>query len=213
MKKIRIWDWPTRLIHWLLVALVFFSWGSAEYGHLDLHRYSGYTILGLLVFRLYWGFVGSDTARFFVFVKGPSGIAKYLRSPRADSVVGHNPLGALSVLALLMLLIAQVTLGLFAVDIDGLESGPLSHLVSFDGGRACAEAHEIVFNVLLGFIALHVAAILFYAIARRVNLVTPMLTGKTIASDDVQAGNVSAPLTRVVVGIAIAAAIVWAIVY
>src|SRR5215831_5391412 len=80
MQRILVWDWPTRLVHWLLVALVSFSWGSAEYEHMDLHRYSGYTILGLLVFRLYWGFFGSATARFKNFVKGPSTIANYTRS-------------------------------------------------------------------------------------------------------------------------------------
>src|SRR5262249_5537036 len=124
MQRILIWDWPTRLVHWLLVALVFFSWGAAEYQHMDLHRYSGYTILGLLVFRLYWGIAGSETARFANFVKGPRAVADYLRSKTKS--IGHNPLGALSVVALLTLLVAQVALGLFSVDVDGLESGPLS---------------------------------------------------------------------------------------
>ncbi len=210
MDRIRIWDWPTRLIHWVLVALVFFSWGSAKYGHLDLHRYSGYTVLGLLAFRIYWGIVGSHTARFANFVKGPAAIAGYLRAP--TNSVGHNPLGALSVVALLGLLIAQVTLGLFSVDIDGLESGPLSHWVSFETGRLCAKAHELVFDTLLWFIALHVVAVLFYQVVKRDNLIGPMITGSKRRMDAMSAPVISAPLLKVAIGIAIAGALVWAVV-
>jgi len=227
--RIRIWDWPTRLIHWLLVALVFFSWGSAEYGHLDLHRYSGYTVLGLLAFRLYWGFFGSATARFANFVKGPGAVLDYIREQRASnpralseprayslqpgaSAPGHNPLGGWSVVALFALLITQVALGLFAVDIDGLESGPLSYLVSFDMGRACAKTHRFVFNTLLVLVALHIAAILFYLVLRRDNLILPMITGKkSVPTSDAQV-DAAAPFLRVALGLIIAAAVVWAIV-
>jgi cytochrome b len=209
MQRIRIWDWPTRLVHWLLVALVFFSWGSAKYQHMDLHRYSGYTVLGLLMFRLYWGFVGSDTARFSRFIKGPSSVLAYLRAP--STIIGHNPLGALSVMVLLALLIAQVTLGLFAVDIDGLESGPLSYLVSFETGRASAKLHANVFNFLLGFIALHVAAIFYYLLVRRDNLIGPMVTGNKLVPESAQATAVSTPLLRFLIGVAIAGGLVWLI--
>jgi cytochrome b len=209
--RIHVWDWPTRLVHWLLVALVFFSWGSAEYHHMDLHRYSGYTVLGLLVFRLYWGIFGSDTARFANFVKGPRAIANYLRSSTAH-FVGHNPLGALSVVALLALLLTQVAFGLFAVDTDGLESGPLSYLVSFDAGRIAAKVHGGVFNVLLGLIVLHIVAILFYLIFKRNNLVAPMITGRKSLATDAPSVAMKPSLLRVAVGVVLAAAIVWTIV-
>jgi cytochrome b len=206
MRRILVWDWPTRLIHWLMVLLVFFSWGSAEYGQLELHRYSGYVLTGLLAFRIYWGFAGSETARFSRFLKGPKAVAAYLKSP--TPTLGHNPLGALSVIVLLALLIAQVTLGMFAVDIDGIESGPLSHWVSFDTGRAAADAHDIVFDVLLWLIVLHVVAVLYYLTIRRNNLIGPMFTGKKTL-DTASEPMVSAPLPRVLIGIVLAVGVVW----
>jgi cytochrome b len=166
-----------------------------------------------LAFRIYWGLFGSETARFSKFVKGPAAISAYLKSPAGvPKPIGHNPLGAISVVFMLFLLIAQVVLGLFTVDIDGLESGPLSHLVTFDQGRACAEAHEFVFNVLLGMIALHVAAILYYWIFKRDNLIAPMITGNKEIPTESTFAAVSAPLMKVAIGIAIAGAVVWAVI-
>jgi cytochrome b len=175
--RVRVWDLPTRITHWVLVLLVATSWWSADSHHMDYHRYSGYGLLGLLVFRVYWGIFGSHTARFSHFVKGPRIIWRYVRARAHHASPGHNPLGALSVLGLLGLLLSQVTLGLFSVDVDGVESGPWSRFVSFEVGRACAHCHHAVFNVLLGFIALHLGAVLFYWIVKRDNLVGPMLTG------------------------------------
>lgn len=174
--RVRIWDLPVRLVHWSLVLLVPFSWWSATYDHLPWHRLSGYTILGLLVFRLIWGVVGSQTARFASFVRGPAAIVAYVRG-RGGAYLGHTPLGGLSVLALLASLILQVSLGLFSVDQDGFEAGPLSHFVSFEQGRAIASLHELNFYGLLGLIALHLGAIAFYRLRRR-DLIGPMLTGK-----------------------------------
>lgn len=203
-----VWDLPVRLFHWLIVAAICVSWWSAEYRLMNVHRYSGYTLLGLLVFRLYWGVVGSPTARFAQFVRGPASVASYFRDPTVHAAPGHNPLGGWSVVAMLALLIAQVTIGLFVTDIDGLESGPLSYLVSFDTSRTLAEAHEIIFNVLLALIALHVAAILFYLIARRTNLIGAMFTGRRSA----RAGAPSvklASLWRIWPGVALALIAVW----
>jgi cytochrome b len=211
MIRIRIWDLPTRLVHWLLVALIAFSWWSAENHEMEYHRYSGYALLGVLVFRIYWGFFGSVTARFSQFVKGPRALLQYFRAGVAKQSLGHNPLGALSILALLILLFTQIGLGLFAVDVDGLESGPLSYLVSFDVGRACADVHEVVFNILMLVITLHVGAILFYAFFKRDNLLGPMITGKKEVTTEVQAPEVSAPFLRVVVGVALAGAVVWGV--
>ncbi|HEY5808433.1 MAG TPA: cytochrome b/b6 domain-containing protein [Povalibacter sp.] len=213
--RIQIWDVPIRLAHWLMVILIAVSWWTAENGQLEYHRYSGYTLLGLLVFRIYWGFAGSATARFANFVKGPKSIALYLKqlprrvSEHSVSVPGHNPLGALSVLALLLLLLAQVSLGLFAVDVDGIESGPLSHLVSFETGRACAEVHETLFNVLLAIIALHIAAVLFYFFYKRDNLITAMIHGKRVVATDAEIAPVRTPRVPFVIGVILAAGVVW----
>ena len=178
--RARLWDGPTRLVHWSLVALVGFAWWSAEAGHLEWHRWSGYGVLGLIVFRLIWGFAGSASARFAGFVRGPGATLAYVRTlgrrTRIDAP-GHNPLGALSVLAILAALIVQVATGLFAVDIDGIESGPLSDRVSFDTGRMLAEWHQLSFTVLKILVALHLAAVFFYLIYKRANLIGPMITG------------------------------------
>jgi len=209
--RARVWDLPTRLFHWLLVVLVALSWWSAETHRMELHRYAGYAVLGLLVFRGFWGFAGSSTARFSGFVKGPAATLAYVRTlskRKPSESVGHNPLGALSVLALLAALICLVTFGLFAVDIDGLESGPLSQYVDFDTGRAFAELHETSFNVLLVLIALHLAALAFYLVYKRENLVRPMVLGWrtfTGAIPEVR----FAPIWRAVIGVVIAVAAAW----
>lgn len=179
-----VWDLPTRLFHWLLVGLIAFSWWSAEEHEDQLHIWSGLAVLTLLVFRLLWGLFGSSTARFAGFVRGPSGIRAYLRGEWRG--IGHNPLGALSVVALLGLLAFQVALGLVASDEDGLMQGPLSHLVGVEASEQAAELHEAMFNVLLVFIGLHVAAILFYALVRRKNLVRPMISGRARIADGVE---------------------------
>jgi cytochrome b len=195
--KTLIWDLPTRLFHWLLAALVAFSWWSHE-DHLDWHRISGIGIAGLLVFRLWWGVAGSSTARFTSFLKGPRGVIAYLKGGAAGAP-GHNPLGGWSVAAMLLALIAQVGLGLFSVDEDGFESGPLAKYVSFDTGRAAAGAHEIVFTILLGLIVLHLLAIGWYA-ARKQNLVGPMITGHGAIAEGAEAP-MMAPVWRLLIGL------------
>jgi len=203
-----VWDIPVRLLHWLIVACVAVSWWSAEYRVMDVHLYSGYTLLGLLVFRLYWGLFGSPTARFAQFVRGPRAIAAYLRERTGPEVPGHNPLGGWSVIAMLVLLLTQVGVGLFVTDVDGLESGPLSYLVSFDTSRTLADVHEIVFNVLLALIALHIVAVLFYLIARRTNLIGAMITGRRRAHE-IRGPVTLASLWRVWPGVALALIAVW----
>ncbi len=171
-----VWDLPTRIFHWTIVLLVPFLWWSAEEGRMDLHIPAGIAMFGLLVFRLLWGLIGGSTARFAGFVRGPRALRDHL-ARRAGPVAGHSPLGALSVIAMLLALAAQVGLGLFATDEDGLASGPLAHLVSYDLSEQLTEIHETWFNLLAALIALHVAAILFYLVARRRNLTRAMVLG------------------------------------
>lgn len=205
--EVRVWDWPVRLTHWLFVFCLVVSWWSAEQRAMDWHRYSGYALLGLLIFRIYWGFAGSSSARFSTFVLGPRDVVSYVRGVRQHVAAGHNPLGGWSVAAMLTLMLAQVSIGLFVSDVDGLESGPLSHLVSFDASRTLAEVHDIVFNVILGLVALHIAAVLFYLLAKRDNLIVAMLTGRRRNVSLTSMTRV--PAWRVIPGIALAVGVVW----
>jgi cytochrome b len=212
-QRLRIWDGPVRLSHWLIVALIPFSWWSAEAGQLEWHRWSGYALLAIVLFRIGWGFWGSDTARFGNFVRGFAAIGAYARGLVAGKTAanaGHNPLGGWSVLLMILFLLTQTILGLFSVDVDGIESGPLAVFLSFDQGRLAAEAHGIVFNILLGLIGLHLLAVLFYALVKRDNLVGPMFTGaKTFAAPAPSAPRI-APSWRALVLFACAAAIAFA---
>ncbi|HEY1145442.1 MAG TPA: cytochrome b/b6 domain-containing protein [Allosphingosinicella sp.] len=205
---IRVWDLPVRLVHWLMVLLIPFSWWSAENDEMSLHRLSGYVLLGLLLFRLVWGFVGSEPARFSRFVRGPAAVRRYLRGDRAGLALGHNPLGGWSVVAMFAVLALQIVFGLFSVDEDGLESGPLSYLVSFETGRTMHELHHNNFWLLLGLILVHVAAILWYLLVRRDNLIAAMITGRTrgSAGDDSPA---MAPSWRAPIVLLAAAAVAW----
>lgn len=184
--KDKVWDLPLRLFHWALVLLVAFSWWTAENDRDELHIWSGFAILFLLLFRILWGFFGSSTARFSAFVRGPAALFTYLRSGFRWTVAGHTPLGALSVLALLAMLILQVSTGLVSTDEDGLVSGPLAQLVSFDTSEAAQDLHEDSFDILLILIGLHVAAILLYRLALGLNLLGPMITGKADLASGVE---------------------------
>ena len=176
-----VWDLPVRLFHWTLVGLIAFSWWSAENDRIEWHLWSGLGVMSLLIFRLLWGVFGSSTARFGSFVRGPRAVLDYLRRPREWRGIGHTPLGALSVVALLLLLLVQVSLGLVMSDEDGVVSGPLNRLVSFDTAERAGELHELLFNVLLALTALHVAAILFYRLVLGKRLTGAMITGRTLA--------------------------------
>ena len=173
----KVWDLPVRLVHWLLAALIGFSWWSAENHHSDWHIWSGFGILTLLLFRLLWGVFGSSTARFANFVRGPRALRDYLRGRWTG--IGHSPLGALSVVALLAALAVQVGLGLIAEDEDGLYTGPLYRLVSIDASDWARELHETWFNAILGLVILHIAAILYYRLRGR-RLTKPMITGRAV---------------------------------
>ncbi|CCW17896.1 Cytochrome b [Sphingobium indicum BiD32] len=202
-----VWDLPVRLFHWALVLLIGFSWWSAENYHMDWHRLSGQAVLFLIAFRLIWGVVGSDTARFAHFLKGPRAIRVYLADRNAPAPVGHNPLGGWSVVAMLAVLVMQVVSGLFAVDTDGIESGPLSHLVDFDQGRLASAIHGVVFAGLQALIALHVLAVLFYLAVRRRNLVGPMVTGSAAAPAPISVRR-AGPLA-LVVALLLSTALAW----
>ena len=172
-----VWDLPVRLFHWSVVALVGLSWWSAEESWDQVHFWSGYALLFLLIFRVLWGFFGSSTARFANFVRGPAALTAYLRHGRHVQA-GHTPLGALSVLAMLLALLVQITSGLIQIDGDDFTEGPLASLASYDTGLLAHVLHEIGFNILIGLIVLHLLAIAYYSLVRRRSLVLPMFTGR-----------------------------------
>lgn len=207
--RVRVWDRPVRIVHWLIVLLVPFSWWTAEEEMVDWHYRSGMALLGLVVFRTVWGVIGSSTARFAGFVRGPRTVLDHLRG-RREFVLGHNPLGALSVLALLVMLAIQIGLGLFSADEDGLLSGPLSHLVSEGTVETVTELHGASFELLKWLILLHVAAILFYLLVRRKNLVGPMVSGTAAAPAGTKEMQ-PAGTARFLIAAAIAFGAMWAI--
>lgn len=182
-RRVRVWDLPTRLSHWAIVTLFGLCWWAAKSDHMHWHRIAGYGMIGAVWFRLAWGLWGGQTARFSDFVRGPAVTLRYVRkllSRRIDdspTPLGHNPLGALSVLAMLTLLVSQTTFGLFAVNVDGDASGPLSKWVSYDTGRRFAHWHATNFHLLLVMIGVHLGAIAFYRVVRHENLVAPMIHG------------------------------------
>ncbi|KJS35059.1 MAG: Ni/Fe-hydrogenase 1 b-type cytochrome subunit [Hyphomonas sp. BRH_c22] len=213
--RVLVWDWTVRLFHWLLVLGIVAMWWTAEQGMMDWHRRLGLILLGLIVYRLVWGLIGPATARFSRMLARPTTLAAYLRDlagRRHRPHFGHNPAGSLSVFAMLAALATQITTGLFAVDVDGLESGPLATLVSFETGRLFADIHETSFNVLLVLVALHVAAIAAYLFLLRDNLVRPMVTGHRPEANFAAPQPPSrAPWPRILAATAIALAAIYAV--
>ena len=181
LQAIRVWDLPTRLFHWILVALIIAQWWTAEQSStMDYHVWGGYAVLTLVLFRLIWGFVGSETVLFSNFVRGPGAAllyAKALMRGETPHYLGHNPMGGWSILALLILLLIQAGTGLFAND-DIMIEGPLYAWVSKDTSDWLTTLHRFNFNLLLAMIAVHLSAVFFYLLVKRENLIHPMLSGR-----------------------------------
>jgi cytochrome b len=208
--SVRVWDWPVIIVHWAIAVLVALAYWAVETGQMAWHYRFGYALAGLLVFRLIWGFAGSSTARFASFVKGPRRVIEYLRGSQ-DYVHGHSPLGALSIIALLSVLAIQIGLGLFASNGNGSKAGPFADLIAPGTAHVAAELHKVNFYLLLGLIGLHVAAVLFYLLVRRNNLIAPMLTGRHPAPNGTQPV-ATAPAAHLFIAVAIAAGVaIWLI--
>ena len=212
-QKIKVWDAPTRLFHWLLVLLMGFMWYSATQGGdmLVWHLRGGLLILALVVFRLCWGIWGSDTAKFSRFVRPFSKIRRYTQGRMSeDELVGHNPLGALMVIALLAALVFQTATGLFAADENTFtNSGFLNHLVSEHAGTLARKIHVNFFNVLAVLAGVHIAAVLLYRFVKKQDLITPMINGfKTIDAKQPKLAGMGQLLAALLVAIALVCA-VW----
>ncbi len=217
--EVRVWDLPTRLFHWLLVACIttsaltgFFNgiFGSST---IDWHLRSGYCALGLVVFRLVWGVIGGTYACFVNFLRGPRSVALYLAAlskPRdGPAALGHNPLGGWSVMAMLMAVGTQAVTGLFISLEDYGFAAPLAKHVSRAVSDRMNAIHTAVIWVVLALVALHLLAIAYYAIVKKANLVPAMVTGfKRVSSvnpEDASRGG------NIFLGLAVAAAVSYSV--
>ncbi|QNK69843.1 cytochrome b/b6 domain-containing protein [Variovorax sp. PAMC26660] len=174
----RVWDLPTRLFHWALAVAVIGLIGTGLNGIMEWHFRLGYTVLALLLFRLLWGFVGGRWSRFASFFYGPGSVVAYLRGrAHPDHLIGHTPLGALSVFAVLAILALQVATGLMADD-EISASGPLTRFVSGAVVSLATGWHKAQGKwIVIALVSLHVLAVLFYVLVKRHRLIRPMVTG------------------------------------
>lgn len=213
-----IWDLPTRLFHWLLVLTFSALWITAELGseYMQYHMYCGYFMLFLVIFRVIWGILGTTHAKFQSFFPTWSRLKSYLNSFKSSddiSTPGHNPFGAGMVLLMLLLLLTQAISGLFITD-DVFSSGPYYGVLEGGWEKLAKRLHDICFTLLQICVALHIAAIVFYKIAKKKNLVLPMFTGNK-SSEDVKAEDEikSSKIVRaLIVAVVVAAFIYWLVV-
>jgi cytochrome b len=208
MNRVLVWDLPTRIFHWALVICVTGAFISVQIGGNAMvwHGRFGLAVLGLLVFRIVWGFIGSTYARFTQFVRGPAAIKAYLRSEWQGE--GHNPLGALSVLGLLGVLTVLVSTGLFANDDIAFE-GPLYSLVGKDLSDQLVSIHRLIEPVIILLVLAHIGAIIYYAYIKKENLVKPMIRGwkDSAQGKDARGGGIVALVVALIIaGGAVAAA-------
>jgi cytochrome b len=204
-----VWDLPVRLVHWLLVISVLGSYVTSQLGTklFNWHKYCGYTIIVLVSFRIVWGFVGTRHARFAQFLRSPRRTFQYFEILGSDagsrSFVGHNPLGGWSIVAMLFLLLAQAGTGLFANN-DVSSVGPLFGWVSNSLSNTLTKFHHLFFSLLEALILLHISAMAYYGYVRKEDLLTPMVTGRKLAtvakkSDEIQGSKIGLALAIVTI--------------
>ncbi len=214
MKAVKVWDLPSRIAHWALALSILGSYGSAEFGWFSMqwHFYFGYAAITLVIFRVLWGFFGSEHARFRNFVRGPGAVWRYLKNlsdKNSTESIGHSALGSWAVLVLLAATLAQGISGLF--NTDEIEwFGPLSEKVSSELIDQMAWFHNNFSNVLLIVIGIHIIAALLYLLIKKQNLIAPMFTGvkRTVQAADA----VQKPIWLAVLLLVISAAALWALI-
>lgn len=211
-RAVLVWDLPLRLFHWLTVGLVAAAYVTWRLNWMDWHAYIGEALLALVLFRLAWGIIGSDTARFGRFLASPRAALQHLahifrREP--DAQVGHNPAGGWMVVLMLGLLLGQTLTGIIDNN-DVADSGPLTGIMPAWMANLIDDLHGWLWNALLAAMALHVIAIAVYAVAKRQNLVRPMLTGRKTLPADARPPRVASPLSALLAlasAVAVAAAL------
>ncbi len=184
--RVLVWDWPLRVFHWALVVAIATSFATHYLGieWFDWHRRAGYVALVLIAFRVAWGVVGPRYARFKSFMHGPRTILDYVRGIRPHPPAGHNPLGGLSVIALLLVVAVQAVTGLFAND-EIANAGPFYGWITQETSNRLTAWHELNSNVLLGLVALHLVAVVWHDLVRRHGLARSMWTGRRAAGEGI----------------------------
>jgi cytochrome b len=215
-RPVKVWDGWIRLCHWSIVALLGFSWITAEAGWMQPHYISGYAVLTLVLFRIAWGLAGSETARFSRFLRSPLAALHHLRhfpKREPDREIGHNAAGGWMVLVLLGLLLAQPLTGLFAADEPEYSygaKGPLAGLVSAATSGMLTGLHEEIFLLLQIAAGLHILAVAGYALLKGHDLVRPMVTGWKRLPAAMPAPRLGSPLLAALL-LAASAAIVFGV--
>ncbi|MCF2950479.1 cytochrome b/b6 domain-containing protein [Paraglaciecola aquimarina] len=212
MQKRLVWDLPVRLFHWILAVCLVIQWFTAEVFEdaMDFHFYLGYFILGLIIFRLIWGFIGTKYARFSSFIAGPKAMIHYIKcliKKQDTSTIGHNPVGGLMLPLVLILVGIQATTGLFSTN-EIVHSGPYYQTVSDSVQSVLQWLHHKTFSFLWIFIAIHIAVILWYKFALKHNLVSPMFHGKKVVTEQQSIAH-SQILKAIVLAIIVAVFVFW----
>lgn len=217
-KRVLIWDLPTRLFHWLLVVALAGAWytSDADRDLRDIHVYFGYFILFLLTFRIVWGFVGTKYSRFSEFFPTQSKIKRYLRAVNSESGVepaGHNPLGAMMIFVMLVIILLQAVSGLFISD-DIFTSGPYYGAVSDEIGKIMSFIHGNLFDLILIAVFVHIAAVLYYVVVKKLNILLPMINGQKTIDDQAKVTGISHSrlLMALIVACIVAGFIYWLVV-
>lgn len=214
---VHVWDWPVRIVHWAMVLLLIALLTSAKIGDEAMvwHMRAGEAMLALVIFRVVWGFAGSRYARFSSFVRGPRAVVFYARSifaPPREVHAGHNPLGGWMVVALLLALLFQTATGLFTND-DVLTDGPLVRLITKDLSDTLSSFHRRNAWIVGALATAHIGAVMFYLIALKENLITPMLDGaKTLPVTHAATTGDGANSVKAIVLFAACVAAVWLVV-
>jgi cytochrome b len=217
-KQLLVWDLPLRLFHWLFAVSILGSWYTAEQeGELiGLHMQLGYYILGLVIFRLIWGFAGTKHSRFNQFFPTPSRIRSYFKASRngeEQNYSGHNPFGSLMVFLMIVLIMLQALSGLFIND-DIFSAGPYYGVLSDEMEKIMKFIHHNAFDVMIGAIVMHILAILYYRFSKNNDLITPMLTGKK-PEKSVKSGDSivhSKLVVAIIIAVLVAAFVYWLVV-
>lgn len=181
LEKVKVWDVYTRLFHWLLLICIVVSFVSVRMDNMDVHFISGHCVLALIIFRILWGLFGARTALFASFIKGPGTILRYLKNSSSEEftpMIGHSPIAALSVIAMIVVIGVQVMTGLVSDD-EILLQGPLAQYVSGDFSYWATGFHSLNAKFIFALVILHLAAIAFYKFVKKQGLVKPMVIGST----------------------------------
>ncbi len=202
-RKVLVWDGATRLFHWVVVMLFAAAYVTWRLNRMNWHAYAGYALFTAILFRILWGFFGSETTRFSRFLASPRAAARHLahalrREP--DRQAGHNPAGGWMVLLLLLLLLCETLTGVYVAN-DVADEGPFTELIPAPVANTITALHWIIWDALLAAVALHLLAVVFYAVVKGQNLLLPMVTGwKTLPAGVQQPRMVGATRAAVLLG-------------